>query len=447
MGDLAFDRYRVELRLAKPARFPFEHGGVLRGLLSRALGRHEFPPGLVPFPCESGRVLYDAGEPYALGLTLAGPDRTLAGELIAGLERLGGARPSGPAPVLGGNFVVERAERLDPPDLDADAAALCKASAVELRFVSPMRLERPADLKRSGAGFLDRDCFPPAVFLDRLWRRLFYLTHQRYPDDEERRRLEPPADGAAAACERLLWSDLPVRGTPSKGRRYTLGGVRGPLTLAGLDPAWLEVLVAGSYLHAGSVTAYGFGRYTIAGTSSAADPLLAPGRTFFDRLAAPGLDESSRRAAAELLAPVIGAWLEESSAAYRRGLSRQSAARGVARARADGYRDVLDGGLVPFLDRIDPQVLFDRLGALFPCEPLVDRVRAWTEAPPTGEDEPARGLPRDGPLSAVLAKLCLDRIDDEIAAENLRLVRFGDDFAVLAPVPIPPREGGPETLR
>ena len=75
----AFDRYRVELSLAKPAAFPFEHGGVLRGLLSRALGRHELPHGLIPFPCESGRVLYAPGDPYALGITLVGPIPTPAG--------------------------------------------------------------------------------------------------------------------------------------------------------------------------------------------------------------------------------------------------------------------------------------------------------------------------------------------------------------------------------
>ncbi|MEE8523412.1 MAG: CRISPR-associated endonuclease Cas1, partial [Thermoanaerobaculia bacterium] len=424
-----FDRYSIELRLAKPVTFPFEHGGVLRGLLSRALGQHRFPAGLIPFPCESGRVRYEAGEPYALGVTFAGPDRTYADRLIAGLERLGAARPRGPAPVLGGNFVVERAERLEPPDLDADVEALRRTPRIELRFVSPLRLERPPDLKRRGAGFFDRDCFPAAFFLDRLWRHLYHLTHQRYCDDEERARLQPalPEAGAATA-DGLLWSDLPVRGN-QKRKPFTLGGVRGLVTLTGVTMAtdddaggaWLEALVAGSYLHAGTKTGYGFGRYTLAGTSSASDPLLRPARTLLDRVAEPATDgEAAERAMAERLEPAIDTWIEEASYAYRRGYSRQGAARALERAYADGYRYVLDADLRAFFGHLDRTLLFARLEALYPFESLA---------------ELARGLRRDSPLTPVLAKLCLDTIDDEILDERFRLARFADDFAVLTKDP------------
>ncbi len=84
--------------------------------------------------------------------------------------------------------MLERNERLATPDLDADVAALRGRDDLELRLLSPLRLARPDELKRRGAGFLDCDCFPAAFFLDRLCRRL-----------------EPPLpDGAAAVAKRAL---------------------------------------------------------------------------------------------------------------------------------------------------------------------------------------------------------------------------------------------------
>ncbi len=84
-----FQRYLLTLRLTAPARFHFLHGGVLRGLLSAALGRHELPVGVVPFAPESGRARFDTGEPYRLGLTLVGEEIAGAESILTGLERVG----------------------------------------------------------------------------------------------------------------------------------------------------------------------------------------------------------------------------------------------------------------------------------------------------------------------------------------------------------------------
>lgn len=257
------ERFRVELRLTRPADLPNEHGGVLRGLVSRSLGRHRLPAGLVPFACESGKVRFEAGDAYSLELTLIGDCRGLGFEVAAGLARLGGAKFGGPAPLLGGNFAVERVESLPAPDFEA--TALNGAEALELRLLAPLRLKRPDELRSRGAGFLDSRCFPADFFLDRLWRRLFLLGHGRYPDATERESQRPPLpDGATAEVGRLRWSDMPVRGTRTKGRPYTLGGVRGAVTLAGVDETWSRMLAAGAHLHVGSATAYGFGRYAVA---------------------------------------------------------------------------------------------------------------------------------------------------------------------------------------
>jgi len=49
-------RVRYRLRLAGEVRFHFRHEGVLRGVLSRSLGRHELPAGVMAAAPESGRL-------------------------------------------------------------------------------------------------------------------------------------------------------------------------------------------------------------------------------------------------------------------------------------------------------------------------------------------------------------------------------------------------------
>ena len=113
-----FQRYLLTLRLTAPARFHFLHGGVLRGLLSEALGQHELPVGVVPFAPESGRARFDTGEAYRLGLTLAGEESAGAEKILTGLERVGREEPQGKGatPTLGGNFRLEAAAPLPSAD-------------------------------------------------------------------------------------------------------------------------------------------------------------------------------------------------------------------------------------------------------------------------------------------------------------------------------------------
>lgn len=491
MDAPSFERHRVRLRLARDVTFPFEHGGVLRGVLSGALKRHKLPAGLMPYACESGCVRFRAGDAYVFGLTLAGEALDEAEPLLQGLESLGGRRPKGPAPVLGGNFVVEAWDRLPPPDLDADARAVMDGD-VEVVLVSPLRVERPPELKRRGAGYLNGDCFPAPWLLELLWRRLFLLAHGCYPEAAERDAMPEIGPGVVARPETLLWIDIPVRGTEEKGRPYTLGGVRGSFVLEGLSQDWRRLLVLGAYLHVGQKTHYGLGRYVVTGTSEASAPAFAPGCSLLEcaaredvleracehvladeeepeepdlgrlhrqllagryeppplhgfvepkddggvrPLAVPSLrDRVAQRAAVEVLAPALDTLLEDSSFAYRKGFSRQGAARAIELAYADGYRYVLDADIEAFFDQVDWGVLFGKLRALYPYEPLLDLVERWVRAPVVFDGRRItrrRGLPQGSPVSPLLANLYLDTFDEALMDRGFRLVRYADDFVVL----------------
>jgi CRISPR-associated protein Cas1 len=132
--------------------------------------------------------------------------------------------------------------------------------------------------------------------------------------------------------------------------------------------------------------------------------------------------------------PAIDTMLEDESFAYRKGFSRQGAARAIQKAWDDGYRYVLDADIEAFFDAVEWDRLFAVLDALFPFEPLVRMIRHWITVPVHFDGRRigrTRGLPQGAPISPLLANLFLDRFDEEILGEGFRLVRFADDFVVL----------------
>jgi CRISP-associated protein Cas1 len=510
-----FERYWLTLRLTAPARFHFLHGGVLRGLLSAALGEHELPVGVVPFAPESGRARFDTGEAYRFGLTLVGPESANAETILTGLERVGREKPGakGPAPTLGGNFRLEAAAPVTAAELHGETDALLQLAgpgkSLTVRFLSPLRLERPEGQQERGATFLNAECFPAAHFLDRLWSRLFRFTHGRFPTVDDHGELPPLPSELTAEPGHLLWLDLPVTGGPRK-KAYTLGGVVGAVRLSGVPEEWLPLLVLGRHLHTGAATSYGFGRYRIEESAQAFPEVFLPAasalelaarrevlaaaldhvleqsaaagedgvtpRDFAEAserrlaeisrdlstgrlqpsaltgflqpkddggvrpLAVPTVrDRVAQRAVAEVLAPAIDTLLEDSSYAYRKGFSRAGAARAVERAYAEGYRFVLDADIEAFFDNVPWQRLFDKLAALFPLDPsLLALLAGWVKAPVVFDGRTIdrtrlrRGLPQGAAVSPLLANLYLDELDEELTREGFRLVRYADDFVVLA---------------
>ncbi len=154
-------------------------------------------------------------------------------------------------------------------------------------------------------------------------------------------------------------------------------------------------------------------------------PLVVP--TVRDRLA--------QRVAGECWATAIDTLLEDCSYAYRKGFSRAGAARAVQRAYEDGYRYVLDADIRAFFDEVPWDRLEAKLTALLPFEPLVPLVMEWVRAPVVFEGRTLtrmRGLPQGAPLSPLLANLYLDELDEELLGRDYRLVRYADDFVVLA---------------
>jgi len=365
-----FTRHLFRLRFTSPARFAhFLHGGVAHGLLGHALRTRELPAGLVPTTPESGRVAYQAGDAYHLGITLAGEARQELGRIERELRKIGGAGALPPELAMGGNFEVEAVETPAPVDVDAEASALAQdAGVLTLRFVSPLRLERPAELAGEDGSYLDRRCFPLSHFLDRLWRRLFLLDRGRWPTEDERQAAMPPVPQAAETDPAsLFWIDL-----PQKERGRTLGGALGRVDCRGVPEPWLPLLVLGRHLQAGASTHFAFGRFAL---GDALGPLETPARRLVDALAErERLDRALDHVAEQSVAGGVdrvspahfrderATRIPELAAAVRRGAVEASPLLGLP-VRRDDRRKVRPLAIPTVADRVLQRAATELLGA------------------------------------------------------------------------------------
>ncbi len=279
MPQYPVTRSRIVLQLHTSARFRFLHGGALRGLLSSIFQQHPIPKGILPYACESGKVRYVAGEKYAFGLTCIYKAQDLYQECIDRLKRLGnGTLPaSSERPQLGGNFTVEEAPDLAPPDMEKQYSTLGDNDTLTLRFLSPLRIALPTSLQRKGMAFCNQQCFPTDLFLKRVWARLesLHLTPGMHAPDI--------SDAIHISHIQLNWLDLPVPGSkgrnPNRPQGYTLGGVIGHVTIAGLSAEWRNALLLGQHIHIGQRVHYGFGRYAIEECGELQSSFFAPAQT------------------------------------------------------------------------------------------------------------------------------------------------------------------------
>jgi CRISPR-associated protein Cas1 len=95
---------------------------------------------------------------------------------------------------------------------------------------------------------------------------------------------------------------------------------------------------------------------------------------------------------------------------------------------------VVDADITSFFDEINHQVLLREVKQLLTDQAILHLVRLWLAA--VVIDGPQRfrllrGVPQGSPISPLLANLYLDQLDEAALNENLRLIRFADDFLIL----------------
>lgn len=282
-AETPFYRVRWTLRARGPCHLHTHQNAILYAVLCDAArdgstGPH-MPDGLLLDAPEVGRIGLEAGEEFAFGATLIEADPEQAARRLhavsAGLSRLGATRPKKPV-ALGGNFDLVNVEDLvsgqavSPGEpftplpravlIDqTERLAASLGTPVALRFVSPLRLERPGAEMFDGHRFADGTCLNVGQLLRAVQKRLAVVGIRRTADGDA------PFDDSAVTllANRLRWADV-WYGTAD--RRKVLGGAVGTVVVAVHDPVALAALVWGQYTRVGRNLHFGFGRYTLDAT-------------------------------------------------------------------------------------------------------------------------------------------------------------------------------------
>ena len=145
------------------------------------------------------------------------------------------------------------------------------------------------------------------------------------------------------------------------------------------------------------------------------------------------VDRLIQQALLQVLQPLIDPTFSEFSYGFRPGRSAHDAVRQAQRYAQEGYRTVVDVDLEKFFDRVNHDVLMDRLARRVADKAVLRLIRRYLQAGIMADgvviarDE---GTPQGGPLSPLLANVLLDEVDQALHQRGHRFARYADDCNV-----------------
>jgi RNA-directed DNA polymerase len=144
-------------------------------------------------------------------------------------------------------------------------------------------------------------------------------------------------------------------------------------------------------------------------------------------------DRLIQQALLQVLQPLIDPTFSEFSYGFRPGRSAHDAVLQAQRYAQDGYRVVVDVDLEKFFDRVNHDILMDRLGKRLADKAALRLIRRYLEAGVMSNGVVAardEGTPQGGPLSPLLANVLLDDVDRSLTRRGHRFARYADDCNV-----------------
>ncbi len=146
-------------------------------------------------------------------------------------------------------------------------------------------------------------------------------------------------------------------------------------------------------------------------------------------------DRVAQAAVLEVVGPLFEARFEDASFAYRKGRSVRQAAYRIKELRDQGYRYVVEADIDSYFDSIDQDLLWTRVEAVVGDPAILRLLRLWVRAEVYDGEKVftlQRGIPQGSVVAPTLANLFLDELDEALLARGHKLVRYSDDFVVLA---------------
>ncbi|WP_207221342.1 group II intron reverse transcriptase/maturase [Pseudoduganella lutea] len=145
------------------------------------------------------------------------------------------------------------------------------------------------------------------------------------------------------------------------------------------------------------------------------------------------IDRLIQQALLQVLQPLIDPTFSEHSHGFRPGRRAHDAVLRAQQYVQEGYRVVVDVDLSKFFDRVNHDILIDRLRKRVNDIGVIRLVRAYLNAGIMDGgmvSQRMEGTPQGGPLSPLLANVLLDEVDRELERRGHRFARYADDCNV-----------------
>jgi RNA-directed DNA polymerase len=145
------------------------------------------------------------------------------------------------------------------------------------------------------------------------------------------------------------------------------------------------------------------------------------------------LDRFIQQCVLQVLQPQFDPTFSEHSYGFRPGRSAHDAVRAAQRYIQSGRRWVADVDLAKFFDRVNHDVLMERLSRRIGDGRVLRLIRRYLVAGVMADGvvvERHEGTPQGGPLSPLLANVLLDVVDKELEKRGLGFARYADDLNV-----------------
>ena len=144
-------------------------------------------------------------------------------------------------------------------------------------------------------------------------------------------------------------------------------------------------------------------------------------------------DRLIQQALLQVMQPILDPTFSQYSFGFRPGRCAQHAVQ-VARSYVQsGRRVVVDVDLEKFFDRVNHDILIDRLQKRIDDAGVIRLIRSYLNSGIMSEgviQERYQGTPQGGPLSPLLANVLLDEVDKELERRGHCFVRYADDANV-----------------
>jgi RNA-directed DNA polymerase len=145
------------------------------------------------------------------------------------------------------------------------------------------------------------------------------------------------------------------------------------------------------------------------------------------------LDRLIQQALLQVLQPLIDPSFSDHSHGFRPGRRAHDAVKAARAYVQSGKRVVVDVDLAKFFDRVNHDILIDRLQRRIEDAGVIRLVRAYLNAGIMEggvASERHLGTPQGGPLSPLLANVLLDEVDKVLEARGYSFARYADDCNV-----------------